>query len=297
MKKVYLFIMVLVVAMMSSGIEKSYASSDYTSNCFFGLGINKLYLGDKEKGSIVGYIYCRDSNSKVTDVSVNALKSDVLKIEDYNDMPGYRAFLITALSLGDSDLNIDMTENGTRSVTTFTMHVLPAVQTETPLTGNGGQASGGTGDKPKGDKATEEAAANKKILASNLQLYYSKVTPLRKYETNANHALSNYRTVTSKNRVDAYNALTKSIIPNYEKLLKGLKEIKTTDGRIKANNELYIKGVSDQLQSLYLMKRVVATKKVDAKTYLVNVKQFDAGQTNIVKWANQMNVLKKQAGI
>ena len=93
--------------------------------------------------------------------------------------------------------------------------------------------------------------------------YADDVAVLADYENKSVDKLNTFHGFGTSNRKQAYTALTKTIIPNYNMFLKGMKKIQTDNKEIASMQKVYIKGASLNLQGMKLIQKGLSTSKVN----------------------------------
>ncbi|WP_156934332.1 hypothetical protein [Paenibacillus zanthoxyli] len=115
------------------------------------------------------------------------------------------------------------------------------------------------------------------VMLDALVDYVDQLTPLEKYENLALSAYNKYRVVSPPNRKQAYLAFNKVIVPNYTKLVVGLKKIDPSNDELAAIHSYYLSGAKLQLEGFTIMKNSLYSTKIDKKKYAEANKKMTAG--------------------
>lgn len=112
-------------------------------------------------------------------------------------------------------------------------------------------------------------------------LYLTTIIKYRKYEALAGKSYEQHRVDSVKTRVQSYNAMTQTIIPNYQRFIYLIKTIKPAEPQLAKLHQQFIKGTILQLEGFKLMREYLSkAKRNDTLFYKANNK-IKAGKTII----------------
>ncbi|WP_046225814.1 hypothetical protein [Paenibacillus dauci] len=98
-------------------------------------------------------------------------------------------------------------------------------------------------------------------------------TKHRKYEALAIKAYEKCRVDSVKTRVQSYNGMTRTVIPNYQKFIDLMKTIKPAEPQISKLHQQFIKGATLQLEGFKLLQKYFSqAKRNDSLFYKANDK-------------------------
>ncbi|GFN34191.1 hypothetical protein [Paenibacillus xylaniclasticus] len=119
--------------------------------------------------------------------------------------------------------------------------------------------------------------------------YFEALEKISKYETKALDAYSKIIIVTSKNRKETYLLFANTIVPNYEKFVKGLKAIKapTTPELLKLH-KAGINATSQQLDGLTMMKKALYKNPMDSSAWDKANKIINKAAPLVNKWGDDL---------
>jgi hypothetical protein len=140
--------------------------------------------------------------------------------------------------------------------------------------------------------ATSFAAVDKK---QEFLSYLDKLDALAKYESTALASYQKNNVVTSKNRKVVYASFNYTIVPNYSKLVYGLKQIKPVSEELATIHSYYVNGSTITLSALTAMKNAVGKNPVDMKAFGKANTQIGAGKKLIDKWTVEITKYAKKA--
>jgi hypothetical protein len=111
--------------------------------------------------------------------------------------------------------------------------------------------------------------------------YIDQLTPLQNYEDTAINHLHQLGVLNAKTRKQVYSKLTKTIIPNYTKFVKGMKKIKPENEELIAIHQQTLQAISLQLQGMTSIQKSVSTNKINLKTLNTGIDKLTTGSAMI----------------
>ncbi|MFC5532374.1 hypothetical protein [Cohnella yongneupensis] len=140
--------------------------------------------------------------------------------------------------------------------------------------------------------AVGSAAVNAKKESAT---YVAAVSKLVKYEQTALELYEKYQTPSASTRKAADLAFTKSIVPNYQKFVSGLKAIKSpTTPELLKLHKMGVNAAAKQLNALINMNNAIHKNPMD-KTSLANAKKtLSTTIPDMKKWANNLGIYNKK---
>ncbi len=115
------------------------------------------------------------------------------------------------------------------------------------------------------------------VMLDALIKYLNQMALLEKYEKSALSAYNKYRVVTPSNRKQAFLAFNNVIVPNYTKLVVGVKKVVPSNEELAVIHSYYLSGAKLQLEGLTMMKSSLYSTKIDNKKFANANKKIAAG--------------------
>ncbi|WP_046216376.1 hypothetical protein [Paenibacillus wulumuqiensis] len=116
-------------------------------------------------------------------------------------------------------------------------------------------------------------------------IYLTTTLKHRKYEALANTAYQKYRVDSVKTRVQSYNGMTHSVIPNYKKFVSLMKTVNPADSKLNKLHQNLLKGISLQLEGFQLLQKYFSKAKRDDLLFYKANNKLKSGK----KWIDQYN--------
>ncbi|QWU16656.1 hypothetical protein SAMN04487895_12352 [Paenibacillus sophorae] len=134
------------------------------------------------------------------------------------------------------------------------------------------------------------------VMLDALVEYVDQIAPLGKYENLALSTYNKYRVVTPSNRKKAYLAFNNVIVPNYTKLVVGLKKAEPSNEELAVIHSYYLSGAKLQLEGFTIMKNSLYSTKIDKKKYAEANKKMTAGTALFNKALAKMDEYSSKYG-
>lgn len=214
-------------------------------------------------------ISIKTKDGSTLDYTATSSKTSVVSVEPVTDKVYVRA-------VGDGNASVKIESPGYEPVQ------FDFVVGDGELTGDADLSTDDPTDDEWIDDGEFEEDIPQEIL--DLQEYADMLISLEKFENTATASYMKNNMVTSKNRKQAYQAFTYTIIPNYNKLVWGAKNIKAPNAELQKLHNQFILGAKLQLEGFYLMKAAIAKPNITSTSFKAANKKISEGYKYIINY-------------
>ncbi|AIQ10950.1 hypothetical protein [Paenibacillus durus] len=286
MNKLFKSVMCLVVMVVLLFPASAFAADEKLESVVDFTGFNTtLTVGETAGFSALIHV---SSMSEIGDYDFVPVSSDtsVLQVESVSTYYSH----IHAVGTGTATLTVDIGHGYTPyTVTIKVVDSQDSVNNSAEDSTNNDPVDYTASDDYYGtDEDYTDDDANDVMLDALIE-YVDQMAPLEKYENSALSAYNKYRVVTPSNRKKAYLAFNNVIVPNYTKLVVGLKKIEPLNEELNVIHSHLLSGSKLQLEGFTIMKTSLYSTKIDYKKLTNANKKLAAGRALFDKAKTEIN--------